>query len=290
MAHYITYQKYDVIAVQGPYLYKTDNPFNEYQHHYYYGEEFFPKCSDLEGNSSYDANAFYEVGGWDDEIRFGGGGIELSIRLNQLDPKPYNQIYAPICILQHDYVKDMDHLLSKREKQKGSHDRLKNKYSQWDNYVANWNAKRFDLMKIREDWTADKEEFFQNLQQEILTRNEPKINKYKQDRVFLFDIEHVLEHVNEKNREYQIAIFGAGEFGQRVYTLLKDNGYQNMIFIDNNRDAWLKKIGDSSICSPDSLSLDTHFVYIASQWREEIAAQLREKGFALGVNYAHVIR
>ncbi len=49
---------------------------------YYLGDKPFPIYADLEGNTTYKAKAFFKFGGWDDEIKFGGGGVDLSIRLS----------------------------------------------------------------------------------------------------------------------------------------------------------------------------------------------------------------
>ncbi|MCR8660519.1 glycosyltransferase [Paenibacillus endoradicis] len=291
LAHYLTHQKYNVIAVQGPYLYKTDNPLNEYQHHYYYGEKVFPKCSDLEGNSSYCADAFFEVGGWDDDITFGGGGIELSIRLNQIYPQLYNQLYSPICVLLHDYVTSMEHLVSKREKQLISHTRLKNKYPEWNRYIEKWldRSKNREMIQIRNDWKPESEIILQSLEAEITLRNLNKSSKYTQERLFLSNPDHMVEHLQTRQNDYQIVIFGAGELGQRVYKLFSSTINANLVFADNNQDLWGKEINDIKVLSPHDLTTTNNFVYIASQWREEIGIQLREKGFVVSSNYSYVL-
>lgn len=291
LAHYLTHQKYNIIAAQGPYLYKTDNILNEYQHHYYYGEGFFPKCSDLEGNSSYYAAAFFRVGGWDDDIKFGGGGIELSIRLNREYPQFYNQLYSPICILLHDYVTSLEHLQSKREKQKNSHTRLKNKYPEWDNYIGIWldRINNSKLIEVRDDWKLEHEIMFQDLRQEIINRYLNKTNRYMHERVFLSDTDHLASHLLTRQNDHQIVIFGAGGFGQQVYKLFKDITEKEILFVDNNEALWGKEINNVKILSPDQLSITNNFVYIASLWREEIGLQLRKKGFVVGATYSYVL-
>jgi hypothetical protein len=57
------------------------------------------------------------LGGWNDAIRFGHGGVELSCRLWRLAPDPARQIYHPGPVLGHDYVADEAALERKRERQ-----------------------------------------------------------------------------------------------------------------------------------------------------------------------------
>jgi len=291
LSHYLTHHKYNVISVQGPYLYKTDNLLNEYQHHYYHGEDFFPKYSDLEGNSSYLADAFFKVGGWDDNIKFGGGGIELSIRLSKIYPEQYYQIYSPICILMHDYVVSPEHLATKREKQLNSLTQLQIKHPEWNDYIATWleRSNNKKLLQIRNHWTQEDENIFQDLVSEVINKYQYKTSMCLQERIFLSNKDHIIEHIKTRSAEYQIVIFGVGGLGQKVYKLFSELDYKNIIFVDNNQDMWGKEINSVKVLSPENLSTTNHFVYIASSWGEEISAQLREKGFVVGSNYSYVI-
>ncbi len=137
-AHLDVYKKYEVIAVRGVYMPKTENVLNNIAHHYYLGDLSFPRYSELEGNSSYSSEAFFKVGGWDDEIQFGGGGIDLSIRLFEKYPEIHKQIYTPKPIIYHDYVKDENHLTNKKEKQELSFARLAKKHPNWTKYQLSW--------------------------------------------------------------------------------------------------------------------------------------------------------
>ncbi len=132
-SHIRTHCVYDVIAVRGVYRQKTkDNPFNHLAKHYYLGDKPFPVYADLEGNTSYRAEAFFAVGGWDDDINFGGGGVELAIRLAEYDPDFRKQIYTPSAVIYHDYATDLNHLKHKKERQENSKSRLRRKHSSWD--------------------------------------------------------------------------------------------------------------------------------------------------------------
>ncbi|MFW9930066.1 MAG: glycosyltransferase, partial [Candidatus Thorarchaeota archaeon] len=105
-AHLNAHAKYDIIALRGVYLPKTSNPLNKIAAHYYLGDKPRSIFADLEGNSSYNAEIFFKAGGWDDNIYFGGGGVDLSIRLLKLDNDKRKQIYSPAPVLYHDYAKD----------------------------------------------------------------------------------------------------------------------------------------------------------------------------------------
>lgn len=149
--HIIHHQKYEIVALRGVYVPKSENNFNKEAHHYYLGEKTFPRYSELEGNSSYHSKAFFNIGGWDDEIIFGGGGIDLSIRLFERYPLIHKQIYSPKPIIYHDFVKDEEHLINKRQKQNISFERLKQKHPNWTDYQISWNSFKFrdDLLKIK---------------------------------------------------------------------------------------------------------------------------------------------
>lgn len=63
---------------------------------------------------------FFAVGGWDDEIIFGGGGIDLAFRLLQVESDRRKQIYSPVPIVYHDYAANEEHLALKHKKERVS--------------------------------------------------------------------------------------------------------------------------------------------------------------------------
>lgn len=134
-AHLEMFERYDVISVRGRYVPKTGNPLNELATHYELGPTPFPLVSNLEGNTSYDARAFFAVGGWDDDITFGHGGMELGLRLFTAIPDARKQIYAPRPVILHDYVGDQAHLDKKRQRQYESYQRLAGKLPGWEAWV-----------------------------------------------------------------------------------------------------------------------------------------------------------
>ena len=152
-SHIRAFQKYDVIAVRGVCLPQNiENQLNKLAIHYFLGDKPFPRHSDLEGNSSYDAEVFYQVGGWDDQIFIGGGGTDLSIRLLDVEPDMRKQIYYPDAILYHDYVKNEKHLHDKRKRQLESWKRLCRKHPNLNSFEKMWSKffEREDLIVLRD--------------------------------------------------------------------------------------------------------------------------------------------
>jgi len=135
-SHIKMHKQYDIIAVRGPVLPKTPN--SPIPAHYYMGSRSFPIYADVEGNTSYSAETFFKVKGWDDEIVFGCGGAELSLRLTQIEPEYRKQIYSAAPIIFHDYCRGEQHLKSKKLKQEESRSRLRAKYPHWDQWLASW--------------------------------------------------------------------------------------------------------------------------------------------------------
>jgi len=138
-SHLNCFNTYDVIAVRGVCMPKSNNPLNQLAKHYYLGPKPFPIYADIEGNTSYLASTFFKAGGWDDEIRFGGGGVDLSRRLLDIEADMRKQIYSPDPIIFHDYAEDNEHLTKKRQKQIESHQRLKAKHHDYDIFLSSWN-------------------------------------------------------------------------------------------------------------------------------------------------------
>jgi GT2 family glycosyltransferase len=138
-AHLEAFNKYDIISLRGRCIPRTANPLNERaKNHYDLGVKPFPVRVNLEGNCSFAAGPFFQVGGWSDEIIFGHGGPELCYRLTKAYPNRCLQIYYPKAVIYHDYAKNEEHLQQKRAKQKQSLDTLKRKYSDWNDFNASW--------------------------------------------------------------------------------------------------------------------------------------------------------
>ena len=152
-AYLRNFEKYDVIAVRGS-VWPKERGAGPYSAHRYYGSKPFPYFSCQEGNTAYKASVFYQVSGWDDEIRFGHGGIDLSRRLMEIEPDMRKQMYSPEPVIHHDPVKDKKILEEKARKQKISAKRLERKHP--DFYVL---QRRFNEYLQREDLLIHKDAY-----------------------------------------------------------------------------------------------------------------------------------
>ncbi len=180
--HLKAHSKYNVYAVRGIYRFKTKNPLNTNQKHYYLGSQPYPRFGDLEGNISYEANIFYQAGGWDDNILFGHGGIDLSYRLLKIDSDMRKQIYYPNAIIFHDYATDQNHLVTKRRKQAQTWQYLKKKHGHnFDHFIRSWDSfkRQKDLIMPREKSSKNKKSFFNLAEHYRRQGNEQKYKYYQ---------------------------------------------------------------------------------------------------------------
>lgn len=137
-AHLYAHREYNVTSVQGAVLPKTNNPLNAVPVCYYLGDKPFPVFSDIEGNTSYNAVVFFDVGGWDDAIVFGGGGVDLALRILNKENDPKRQMYFPYAVIYHDHARDMEHKKKKFAKQIKSRKYLRRKHPAWDEQLTRW--------------------------------------------------------------------------------------------------------------------------------------------------------
>lgn len=280
-SHIEIFNCFDVIAVRGVCLYKTNNPCNNKQLHYYLGENIFPRYSDLEGNSSYDSATFYKVGGWDDEIIFGGGGLDLSIRLLKEEPNMTKQVYSPASVIFHDYVKDEEHLRIKKQKQLKSLKRLKRKHPEWDKYIEKWKELRNSSIKIKEKSSVDK---FNQIIERVRKRNINKIEEIEFGKLCIFD-EVAIENIKSKVQKYKYrVIFGAGGYGSKVLNVLTQKNITIDFIADNDVNKWGQYFQGLKIIEPSELNKDC-FIFVASTWYYEIEEQLEKMNFTKNKNF-----
>lgn len=156
-AHLDAFRKYVVISVRGVYKPKTGSHLNDRARHYYLGDKPFPIFADVEGNTSYAADAFYRAGGWDDRLYIGREGISLSLRLREFEPDMRKQIYSPAPVIFHDYAPDEAHLEKKLKWQERATALLRERYEDYDAYLESWwrYYGRDDLLITRLDCEND---------------------------------------------------------------------------------------------------------------------------------------
>jgi len=136
------HNKYDVIVARGRVQPITKDSIIPAQ--YDFGFETICIYGDFEGNVTYNAKIFYQLGGWDDEIFMGGGGIEIAYRIFESYPEYRYQIYSPEPLVYHDYVKDPQRTATKKQLQEKSHQRLSAKYPKLDDFRNNYRNHRYD--------------------------------------------------------------------------------------------------------------------------------------------------
>ncbi len=155
--HIDHFNRYDIVSLRGVCLPRTDNPYNGLPRHYYLGDEPFPRFANIEGNTSYLSGVFFKADGWSDDIRFGGGGLDLALKILKIDPDLRKHMYSPEPVIYHDYVHDAEHLEKKSAKQQKSRRRLFRKYPDHLEKVNQWNQMRHktELLYLKMSFTHE---------------------------------------------------------------------------------------------------------------------------------------
>ena len=137
-SHLKVHAQYYLHVLRG--VYQSTEPENKKKNrpHYYLGDGTFPMYADVEGNTTYRCQPFYAIGGWDDNIKFGGGGIDISLRLFLKYRDKRLQAYSGLPVIVHDYSKSDAHLQAKRAKQKKSREKFAHKYPYYEDYLKSW--------------------------------------------------------------------------------------------------------------------------------------------------------
>lgn len=103
-SHLGAYGEYEALAVRGKILPVTSSPYSCPDTSKY--RPFDDPCPcpiNIEGNTSFLIDAFFEAGGWSDEVAV-GGGPEVSHRILRVDPDLRKQIYLPEAIIRYNYA------------------------------------------------------------------------------------------------------------------------------------------------------------------------------------------
>jgi predicted O-linked N-acetylglucosamine transferase (SPINDLY family) len=116
--HLATHLQFKPVSLRGACRPKSKN--SETPAHYNLGDNVRSAPPLLEGNASFNRDAFLAVGGWGDYILFGHGGVDISHRLNRNGFPPDRQMYTPHAVLLHDYVRGKAHATEKFAKQRAS--------------------------------------------------------------------------------------------------------------------------------------------------------------------------
>ena len=146
-AHISLYEKYDIITARGrvePITSGSENPC-----HYAPSPVMCPMYCEFEGNVTYKSEIFYLLGGWDDDILMGHGGIELSLKMLYKYPLHRLQIYSPLPLIYHDYTKEPSRHKRKMELQAQSLQRLRKIHPDWDDFFSSWVLHRHDDIVVK---------------------------------------------------------------------------------------------------------------------------------------------
>lgn len=281
-SHYYVFCKFHAVSVRGVYLARTNNYLNERQTVYYWGDSHFPSFVNLEGNASYCSNVFYKVGGWDDSIFYGHGGLELSMRILKIEPNKRKQIYSPLPIIYHDFVQNESEFQRKRNIHVEAYKYLKKKHVTLEDHLKEW-----DNLFLREDMLIKKDtkpyfkKSFDNLKEDIYRRNNERI-KYMNDLYVpsynLTTVSEVLESSLALNEKRGCVIFGAGSLGRRLSSLLERINITPSYFVDNDSNKWGNQINGVEVIPPNKIP-ENCIIIVASMYSYEISPQLIKLGY-----------
>lgn len=99
---------------------------------------------------------------------------------------------------------------------------------------------------------------------------------------FLETIQQLTERLTGK----KIAIFGAGIRGTLLSILLRQQGYEDIVFSDNNQEKWGGFINQYPIVRPDEIyqNISSYAVFVPVEGGTKIVEQLKQAGFVLQQN------
>jgi glycosyltransferase involved in cell wall biosynthesis len=217
----------EVVSTRGICLPVNNNNINNAQNHYYLGPKVVSSIPNLEGNCAFKRRPFLEVDGWDDDIKFGHGGLDIASRLYKKYPDVTKFIYIPHALLTHDYASSEASLLEKRKKQVEGMRYLQKK---------NPSISRVHELTLQHDTeiavpTSIVEEI-QNIQRRI----NRLITKYENSRKHIIGQRDTskFELLHQLSESYEIVAIGAGSLGERFAALCDKNDIQIACFFDRN--------------------------------------------------------
>lgn len=104
--HLKGHRRYDIVALRGKIIPRSDDIFSRLAPNYNLGEEPHPFRIDAEGNSSFNKEQLLDVGGFNEKIAGSGGheGNEITYRLIKSGISKEKIIYYPDAVIYHDYI------------------------------------------------------------------------------------------------------------------------------------------------------------------------------------------
>lgn len=134
-AHEIIHEDNGIVSLRGCYLTRTNGNMPA---HYWLGAKQKSAPTKLEGNCSFKAKEFYNIGGWGDYIMFGHGGLEICHRMLEIISQPEQHVYSPSPVLYHDFIKTGKDIKMKQLTQHASWQMLKFSYDDFHDILKKW--------------------------------------------------------------------------------------------------------------------------------------------------------
>lgn len=275
-SHYLAHQAYDVLTVRGVCFPESGVLNSPYYSHYYRGLKVKSCFPELEGNMSVKASAFFLVGGWNDEILFGYGGFDLSLRVLKVATNKDKQIYSPVSLIYHDGMTDPEKQKAKKERQNCTQKILDKHFPEWREEFLKW------IEYIGENHSPqirDKEALIElfELQSNVMKTN---LDLYfANDKFFDGNSTNVFLRVShmQKMKNVKVYIFGAGSSGVSLLEILNNKSIEVAGFIDNNPSKKNKLLDGKTTCLPSDIQFEDAFILVASEWYKEISQQLQSQ-------------
>jgi len=214
-----------IVSTRGICLPVSNNSINNAQNHYYLGPKVVSSIPNLEGNCAFKRRPFLEVGGWDDDIKFGHGGLDIASRLYEKYPDVTKFIYIPHALLTHDYASSEASLLEKRKKQVEGMRYLQKKnplISRVHELTLQYDTELVVPISIVEEI------------QDTLRRINSVITQYENSRRHIIGQRDTskLELLRQLSESYEIIAIGAGSLGERFAALCDKKNIEISCFFD----------------------------------------------------------
>lgn len=217
----------EIISTRGVCFPATASRFNKEQNHYYLGEKVVPSIPNLEGNSAFKKEHFMSVYGWDDDIQFGHGGLDIASRLYEKYAEHRRFIYIPHAVLIHDYALTESSLINKKKKQIKGMEYLLSKNPSV-NYINDITREDYEEISVPQ--------IIKNAMRHTQLRISEKIKSYEESRKEIIGQRdnYKFEIIKNTSIAGKIYAVGAGSLGERFAGICKRNGIEVSCFFDKN--------------------------------------------------------
>lgn len=283
-AHLMLHQYYDILALRGVYLPRSDEQGVVQSPNYYLGGRSFPWYISLEGNFSVAAEPFFQAGGWNDDLFFGVEGLDLSMRLLEIEPDKRKYIYSPVPVIYHDFYRGERHFSDKHRKQMEALRSVQQRFPDVHLHLAEWRD-YFQQEQLLLRTGSGSLNALDQLWKRIMTRNQRKIEQLRRNIVPLDDEEEIHRlRLRLEAQSRHCAIFGAGELGALAWKVLSRQGVPVSCFYDNDPAKKGLTVGNVEVRHASEIRPED-FIVIASVWAPDIAKQLVSLGFREGDDF-----